>query len=87
MVHSLRDDMVDCHPEETLLTEAEPRSTMLSEGLRSTMSSREECNIYFIMPNVPISFTTSIMCDYLLLKKFVHRANFYWNVTIRCTPG
>ena len=27
------------------------------------MSSRKECNIYFIMPNVPISFTTSSMCD------------------------
>ena len=63
ILHSLRDDMVDCHPEEKLSIEAEPRSTMLSEGRRSTMSSRKEYNIYFIMPNVPISFTTSSMCD------------------------
>ena len=32
ILHSLRDDMVDCHPEETLSTEAEPRWTILSEG-------------------------------------------------------
>ena len=54
--------MVDCHPEETLSTEAEPRLTMLFKGWRSTMSSRKECNIYFIIPNVPISYTTSILC-------------------------
>ena len=28
----LRGDIVDCHPEETLSTEAEPRLTMLFEG-------------------------------------------------------
>ena len=49
----LRGDIVDCHPEETLSTEAEPRSTMLFEGWQSTMSPCKECYIYFIIPNVP----------------------------------
>ena len=85
--------MVDCHPEETLSTEAEPRSTMLSEGWRSTMSSRKECNIYFIMPNVPIPSQLKVcvmkkVCAWgnILLECYPllwRRATFYLNVT-RC---
>ena len=44
--------MVDYYLKKTLSTEAEPRSTMLFKGLRSTMSSCKECNIYFIVLNV-----------------------------------
>ena len=51
--------MVDYHPEKTLSTEAEPRWTMISEGLQSTMSSRKEWNIYFIIQNVPISLQSA----------------------------
>ena len=64
--------MVDCRPEETLSTEAEPRLTMIFEGWRSTMSSRKECNIYFIIPNVPISYTTSILCYQITLRTGRH---------------
>ena len=46
-------DIVDCHPEETLSTKAEPRLTTLFEGWQSTMSPHKECYIYFIIPNVP----------------------------------
>ena len=38
ILHSLRNDMLDCHPEETLSTSAPPWSKILSEGRRSTMS-------------------------------------------------
>ena len=76
--------MVDGHTEETLPTEAEPRSIMLSEGWRSTMSSRKECNIYFIMPNVPISFTTSSMCDEKSLRIGQH---FTWMLPVAMTSG
>ena len=76
--------MVDCHPEETLSTEAEPRSTMLSEGWWSTMSSRKECNIYFIMPNVPFSFTTSSMCNEISLCIGQH---FTWMLPVAMTSG
>ena len=58
--------MVDCHPEEMLSTEAEPRWTMLFKGWWSTISSHKECNIRFIVPNVPISYTTSISFNYRL---------------------
>ena len=74
--------MVDCHPEETLSTEVEPRSTMLSEGWRSTMSSRKECNIFFIMPNVPISFTTSSICDE---KSLCIEQHFTWMLPVATT--
>ena len=37
----LRGDIVDWHLEETLSTEAEPRLTMLLEGLQSTMAPRK----------------------------------------------
>ena len=83
--------MVDCHPEETLSTEAEPGSTMLSEGRRSIMSSRKECNIYFIMPNVPISSKLQVcvmkkVCAsgniLIVCYPFLwRRATFYLNVT------
>ena len=71
--------MADCHPEETLSTEAEPRSTMLTEGWRSTMSSHKECNIYFIMPIVTI---------------FLHNFKYVWwkkvcasgNILLECYP-
>ena len=49
----LRGDMVDCHHAETLSTQAETRLTTVSEGRQSTMSSRTECYIYFIIQNVP----------------------------------
>ena len=48
----LRGNIVDCHPEETLSTEVEPRLTMLYEGWQCTMSPHKECYIYFIIPNV-----------------------------------
>ena len=48
--------MVDCHTEETLSSESGPRLTMFSEGKQSTKSSRKEFNIYFIIPDVPISY-------------------------------
>ena len=57
--HSLRGDIVDCHPEETLSTEAPPclygsaSVDNVSSGWQSTMSPRKECYIYFIIPNVP----------------------------------
>ena len=72
--------MVDCQPEETLSTEAGPRSTVLFEGRRSTMSSRKECYIYFIEPNVPISYRT--LNNIMLLNYFTHRATFSINVTL-----
>ena len=78
--HSLRGDMVDCHPEETLLTEAEPRSTTIFEGWRSTISSRQECNIYFI-PIVPISYTTSTLL-YQITKRTRRRFQWILPVTI-----
>ena len=57
-------------------TEAEPRWTMLFEGLRSTMSSRKEYDIYFIVPNFPISYTVSS-------NYFPHRVTYSIN-GIRC---
>ena len=36
------------------------------------MSSRKECNIYFIIPNVPISDTTSILCYQITLRTGQH---------------
>ena len=74
--------MVDCHPEETLSTEAEPRLTMLFERWRSTMSSRKECNIYFIISNVPISYTTSILCYWITLRTVWH---FHWTSPVAMT--
>ena len=74
--------MVDCHPEETLSTEAEPRLTMLFEGWRSTMSSRKEFNIYFIIPNVPISYITSILHYYITLRTGRH---FHWMSPVAMT--
>ena len=82
ILHSLRDDMVDCHPKETLSTEAEPRLTMLFKGWRSTMSSRKECNIYFIIPNVPISYTTLFLCYQITLRTGRH---FHWMSPVAMT--
>ena len=53
----LRGDIVDCHPEETLSTEAEPRLTMLFEGWQSTMSLRKKLLFLFYYTECPISST------------------------------
>ena len=72
--------MVDCRPKETLSVEAELRETMFFEGWRFTMSSRKECNVYFIISKVLISYTTS---RFRLLNYYTHRATFSLNVN-RC---
>ena len=66
----LRGDIVDCHPEETLSTEAEPGLTMLLEEWESTMSPRKECYIYFIIPNVP----------------FLQQISPPWGINLLCHP-
>ena len=43
----LRGDIVDCHPEETLSTEAEPRLTMLSRG--DNLLCHHVKNVIFIL--------------------------------------
>ena len=42
------------------------------QGWRSTMSSRKECNIHFIIANVPISYTTLISCYQITLRTGRH---------------
>ena len=51
------------------------------EGWQSTMSSCKECNIYFIIPNVPISYTTSINLIKMILDISVtlHFPPFLYN--------
>ena len=54
----LRGDIVDCHPEETLSTEAEPRLTMLFDGWQSTVSPLKKLYL-FNYTECPISTTIS----------------------------
>ena len=70
-----------CHPEKTLSTESEQMWTMLFEGWWSTMSSRKECNIYFIVPIVPIPYTTSI-CYQITVCTWWH---FQWMSPVAMT--
>ena len=84
--------MVDCHPEETLSTEAEPRLTILSKGWRLPC---HPVKIIFIllcrMSQFPSQLQVCVMnkvcaSGSILLECYPllwHRASFYLNVT-RC---
>ena len=74
--------MVDWHPSrKALSTEAEPRWTMLSSrGDDLPCHPVKNLICYFIIPNVLISYITSILQNYI---DFTHRATFSLNVT-RC---
>ena len=84
--HSLQGDMVDCNPAETLSIEAEPRLTIITGGgvgCRCAMLSREEYHSFFIVPNVAIAYTTSILCYKIILLTGWH-FNKWQSLLWRC---
>ena len=74
ILHSLQDDLVYSHPEETFSIEVEPRLTMSFEGLGSTMSFYKKCSTE--CPNFLHNFNTCI----LLSNYFTHQATFSMKV-------